>query len=156
MGQSNTVKAPLVFRVGVVLLGAVIVMISMMSSLYARYSTTATGEASARIANFDVQVTGDSADVAVDVSKATDNVYTITINNLSDVTVEYHLSASPIDGVSAAFDQTTGVLPFGADAVSRNLTFTVTDWDLLTKGMSGQSNSVVLDFTVSVYVEQVD
>jgi hypothetical protein len=154
MKQLN-IKTPLVFRLGVVLLCAMLITFSMVSGLYARYSSTVTGEASVQIAKFDVQITGD-ANVSVDVSQATDNVYTITIKNDSDVTVQYGLSVSAIPGVSATFDSVGDTLEFGGSEVSRKLTFAVTDWNLVTASMDGPAKSVEFDFTVTVNIEQVD
>ena len=155
MKQSN-IKIPLVFRLGVALLCVMLVTFSMVSGLYARYSSTATGEAGASVAKFDVQVTGDDG-VFVDVSQATDNVYTIKITNLSDVTVRYTLSVSDISGVSATFDGPNGgEMLSGAGPISRELTFTVTDWGLVTKEMTGNEGRVELGFIITVNIEQVD
>lgn len=154
MKQVN-IRTPLVFRLGVVLLCAMLITFSMMSGLYARYSTTVTGEASAQVAKFDVQVSGDDSGVSVDVSQATDNVYTITIKNDSEVTVQYGLSVSNIDGVSVTFDSNSDTLGFGQSVVC-NLTFTVTDWDLITKNMDDENKSISIPFTITVNIEQVD
>ena len=83
MRQSN-IKIPFVFNLGLVLMCLMLVTFSMVGGLYARYSTTATGEATAQIAKFDVQVTGDTTKVDVDVAQVTEGVYTITITNNSD------------------------------------------------------------------------
>ena len=55
MKKSNR-KAPLIFRVGLMLLCAMLVTTNMMGGLYARYSATATGSASARVAKFEMEV----------------------------------------------------------------------------------------------------
>ena len=154
MKQVN-IRTPLVFRLGVVLLCAMLITFSMMSGLYARYSTTVTGEASAQVAKFDVQVSGDDSGVSVAVSPTTDGLYTITIANESEVTVQYTLSVPSIAGINAAFDISSGTLKFG-ERVKRYLTFTVADWDLITKNMSGNNDSISFDFTVTVNIEQVD
>lgn len=51
MRQPNR-KAPLIFRVGLVLLCAMLITTNMMGGLYARYSTTVIGSATARVAKF--------------------------------------------------------------------------------------------------------
>jgi len=51
MKQQNR-KTPLVFRVSLVLLCALVVSLRLTGGLYARYSTTATGGDSARVAKF--------------------------------------------------------------------------------------------------------
>ena len=160
MRQLN-IKAPLVFRLGVVLFCAMLITFSMMGGLYARYSTTVTGEASAKVAKFDVKVTGDdgNTDIVVNVSSATDDgsSCTITITNKSEVTVQYTLSVSSIAGINAAFDSSSssGTLKFD-DEIECDLTFTVEKWDLITENMTGNNGSISFDFTVTVNIEQVD
>ena len=156
MKQSN-IKIPFVFNLGLVLMCLMLISFSMMGGLYARYSTTATGEATAQIAKFDVQVTGDTTDVDVDVAEEKEGVYTFTITNNSDVTVEYDLTmdyGQPVSGIVANFDHNEGNLLSGEN-VARKLTFTV-DLAEVTKGMSGPSDSISCHFTVTVNVEQVD
>ena len=155
MKQSN-IKIPFVFNLGLVLMCLMLISFSMMGGLYARYSTTATGEATAQIAKFDVQVTGDTTKVDVDVAQVTEGVYTITITNNSDVTVEYDLTMADEQpaGIVANFDPNEGNLRSGEN-VARTLTFTV-DLDEVTKDMSGPSDSKSYHFTVKVNVEQVD
>ena len=53
MTKSNR-KTPLVFRIGLALVCALLVSTYMMSGMYARYCTTASGDDSARIAKFSV------------------------------------------------------------------------------------------------------
>ena len=156
MKQSN-IKIPFVFNLGLVLMCLMLISFSMMGGLYARYSTTATGEATAQIAKFDVQVTGDTADVDVNVAQVKEGVYTFTITNNSDVTVEYGLTMTceqPVSGIVANFDRNEGKLLSGEN-VARTLTFTV-DLAEVTKDMSGPSDSKSYHFTVKVNVEQVD
>ena len=156
MRQSN-IKIPFLFNLGLVLMCLMLISFSMVGRLYARYSTTATGEATAQIAKFDVQVTGDPTDVDVDVAQETEGVYTFTITNNSDVTVEYDLTVDygqPVLGIDANFDRNEGNLLPGED-VARKLTFMV-DLAEVTKDMSGSSGSISYAFTVTVNVEQVD
>ena len=156
MKQSN-IKIPFVFNLGLVLMCLILISFSMMGGLYARYSTTATGEATAQIAKFDVQVTGDTTGVDVDVAEEKEGVYTFTITNNSDVTVEYDLTMAyeqPVSGIVANFDHNEGNLLSGEN-VARKLTFKV-DLAEVTKGMSGPSDSISCHFTVTVKVEQVD
>ena len=155
MKQSN-IKIPFVFNLGLVLMCLMLISFSMMGGLYARYSTTATGEATAQIAKFDVQVTGDPTGVDVNVAEVTKGVYTFTITNNSDVTVEYDLTRADEQpaGIVASFDQNEGTLLSGKD-VACKLTFTV-DLAEVTKDMSGSQDSISYNFTVTVNVEQVD
>lgn len=52
MKQLN-IKTPLVFRLSLVLLCTLLITTNMTSGLYARYTTTATGSDSARVARFE-------------------------------------------------------------------------------------------------------
>ena len=156
MRQSN-IKIPFLFNLGLVLMCLMLISFSMVGRLYARYSSTATGEATAQIAKFDVQVTGDPTNVDVDVAQETEGVYTITITNNSDVTVEYDLTVDygqPVSGIDANFDHNEGNLLPGEN-VDRKLTFMVY-LDEVTKDMSGSSDRISYAFTVTVNVEQVD
>ena len=56
MRKSNKVKIPFVFRLGLVLLCMMMFSTSMMGDLYARYSTTASGSATAQVAKIDCAI----------------------------------------------------------------------------------------------------
>lgn len=149
------IKTPFMLRIAVSLFCVVLITFSMVIGLYARYTTKVSDSSIAGAAKFDVQVTGDS-DVSADVSQATDDIYTVTISNNSEVEVQYTLSVTTIAGVSVTFDKKSGILLPGADDVSCNLTFEVTDWDQITADMEGAEDSVTFNFTITVNVEQVD
>lgn len=145
----------IVWRVAVI--GACLLMlcIHLLGGLYAKYASNNSGGDSARVAKFDVEVTGD-ADVAISTMELTDNVYAITILNNSEVDVEYKLNAvisSP--HVSGVFDPACGYLNPGEDTTV-NLTFSVTNWSGITQGMTGATDSIPIDFFVTVSVVQVD
>jgi hypothetical protein len=127
----------------------------MVSVLYARYTTKVSDSSLAGAAKFDIQVMGD-ADVSADVSQMIDDIYTVTISNNSEVAVEYTLSVTEIPGVSITFDSNSGILQPGAEDFPCNLTFDVTDWNLITADMEGAEGSVTLNFTITVKVEQVN
>ena len=74
-----------------VLLLLTMISIHITSGLYARYTTTASGSASARVAKFDVNASL-SEDVIVDCSaNETSGEYQITIENNSEVAIKYIL-----------------------------------------------------------------
>ena len=79
-------------------LAAVLLCLTMFSlhftgGLYAKYIVRDSGEDSARVAAFDVKVIGDSDDLVVELDNSgSDNVYEITVNNLSEVAVAYDIS----------------------------------------------------------------
>ena len=58
MRKSN-IKTPILFRVGVAMLCAVLFSSYMMSGLYARYSSNVTGSATAQVAKFSYKIFGD-------------------------------------------------------------------------------------------------
>ena len=96
MRQLNKEKTPIVFRVGVVLLCAMLITTSMMGGLYARYTTTVTGSATARVAKIDVAVTYDGLPgyTLKDVSFDTDVfavVETFTVENNGEVSYTYDI-----------------------------------------------------------------
>lgn len=79
-------KTPLIFRVGLILMCAMMISCYMMSGIYARYSTTATGNATARTAGFDCEV----------ISSYIDEKYAVQITNNSEVTVKYSVECSEL------------------------------------------------------------
>ena len=146
----------IVTRVALLLLCLVMVSAYFTGGLLARYSSTAQSSDTARVAKFDVNVTGTPQNVEINASVSSSGVYHITITNQSEVAVQYTLSVSDISAVHATFDQSSGTLAPGANSASHTLTFEVTDWDSITKDMSGAEGSVTFDFTITVDVQQID
>ena len=152
-------------RIALVLLCMVMISFHLMGSMYARYTTKGSGSDDARVAKFDVKVTGDSNAVRVDCAQSTDNVYTITIQNLSEVAVSYEIKVVTsvnggsklfdTDGVAVTVDQQNGSLAVDTQA-ERKLTFTVNDWSKITENMAGESGEVTLKFSVTIDIVQVD
>ena len=152
-------------RIALVLLCLVMISFHLMGSMYARYSTKASSSDDARVAKFDVKVTGDTQAVSVDCAVDTDNEYIITITNDSEVAVSYEINvvtsvndgskSFETDGVTVTVDQQNGSLAVGTQA-ERKLTFTVNDWSKITKNMTGESGEVTLKFSVTIHIVQVD
>lgn len=131
----------------------------MTSGLYARYTASATGSDSVRVAKF--EVTCDVERVA-----GTDT-YILTVQNNSEVTVKYsvqvtldpHLSAKldgvePVDGL---FENADWQLLPEAEPVEHTLALAVTNWNGLTTSDEPQATEPVsLSFSVNVIAEQVD
>ena len=128
--QNTSGRTPIVFAVGLVLLCLFVVSLNMTSGLYARYTTSVSGQASARIANFnptlviDGQVTELSTIVSVPFTP--NEHYVVTIENQSEVAVQYSVSITnktknlPIKDVTAQLSQPIGVgekqvIPLGID-----------------------------------------
>ena len=146
-------------RVAFVLLCMVIVSAYLMGGLLAKYHSTGSGGDQARVAKFEVNVTG-TVPVGGIVCKPVDNgdgTYTITIENQSEVAVSYDLSVT-LDGehkyIEPTFDQDEGELAPGATG-ERTLTFEV-DWNLFTANKTGSGASETLTFTVTADVTQID
>ena len=91
-GQKKISAGPLLLRIALVLLCMVAFSTSMLAGLYARYSTKADGEDSARVARFDVKAEGLSGDVTVNASQAdAAGTYQFTVKNDSEVAITYDL-----------------------------------------------------------------
>lgn len=146
-------------RMAFVLLCLVILTVYLMGSLLAKYHATGAGDDDARVAKFEVNLSGAmQQDKIVCTAMPSDNgTYVVTVENKSEVAVHYELKAN-INGESAGvtcnFDQAKGNLAPGATGTS-NLTFTV-DWDAFTKDKTGSSASEILTFTVTADVTQID
>ena len=150
----------IMMRAAGVLLCLVLFSVHLMGGLYARYTSGGFAEDEARVAKFDVNVEGASSAVAVTCTQSKNDsmTYTITIENQTEVAVEYALSGavtSGTPGVSLAFDAVTGTLAPGADPVTRTMTLTV-NWAQFTADKNGASASAAANFAVTVHVEQVD
>ena len=133
------------------------------SGLYAKYTSTATGSDSARVAKFEVVTTGEEGDnvVVFTSGEATDDVYKFTIQNNSEVAVKYSLTLAPTNPLpdyisSTSFNPVSGNLAVGSDPVECQLAFNV-DWAKFTEDAS---NTAALEktfkFTIKVHVEQID
>ena len=99
MRQSN-IKTPLVFRVGIVLMYAMMLSCYLMSGLYARYTTTVTGSASARVAKISYKLTTPSSKSThqLDMNVLPDNCNivavdeTFTLENDGEVAYNYTIN----------------------------------------------------------------
>ena len=141
-------------RVSLVLACLMMLSVHMMGGLFAKYSSSATGSDSARVAKFDIQLIGPEASAIAISDTGTENgVYQFTLKNDSEVAVSYELSVAAAEKpseVTATFSHQTGELAPGAQQ-QITLTFTV-DWSQITGTAYAQS----FDFTVTAHVEQLD
>lgn len=156
----------IMMRIAAVLMCLVLLSLHLMSGLYAKYSSSGNSDDSARVAKFQVNVTGTPNAVSID-SKANNNgTYTITVTNESEVAVSYEiLPVTPtsknsgynydLGAITASFDSNSGTLAPGATSAAHTLTFTV-DWAKFTQNVSGKDVTANLSFTVTVHVDQVD
>lgn len=172
----------LMIRIALILLCLVMISVHMMSGMYARYTTKGSGGDDARVAKFDVVVTGVPADSIVVYSETAGDVYSIRVENRSEVAVSYDISVkfeTSWKGVSAALDtvagdhkentttfKNAGTLPVysGADNYKEHTLsilvdwtqWTDADWEAFTKEAAGNTAMDTVAFTVTINVEQVD
>lgn len=95
MKQLN-IKTPLVFSIVVTLLSALLITSHMVSGLYAKYSTTASGSSSARVAKISYHIYGQSSNHSVANTSTNEGAVfaveeSFTITNDGDVAFDYVL-----------------------------------------------------------------
>lgn len=156
-----------------VLLFLTMVSIHMTSGLYARYTSTSTASDSARVAKFDVDANKqDDVTVICDID-GDNGDYVITVNNKSEVAIKYNIDLvfdkALFAGVELKIGETKGVVlddktvkfsDVGLLAPGGNMdhtvTFHVTNWETITKDMTGIKGTTELSFTARVHAVQVD
>lgn len=173
----------LMIRVALILLCLVMISIHLMGGMYAKYTTKGSGGDDARVAKFDVIITGVPSDaIEVAYSATSDDAYSIKVENKSEVAVRYDISVkfeTSWKGVSAALDtvagdhkedtttfKNVGTLPVysGADNYNEHtLSILVdwtqwsdADWEAFTKEAAGNTAMDTVAFTVTINVVQVD
>lgn len=177
MKKTNT-RTPVVFSVGCVLLCLTLLSSNLTSGLYARYSTTASGSDSARVAKFDVRNTVSSASTNIqlnfyDPSHFTDTVL-FTVTSSSEVAVRYSVTVTMPDdelnynwlevklGDSESsqtadntftFSKVGEFTPGATGEQSHILSFTIKD---SYKGKPGSLKDMRSCVTITVHAEQID
>lgn len=128
MKQSN-IKTPLVFRIGVALLCAMLITSHMMGGLYARYHSSGTGSATANVAKFSVSCSSSDSNTTktLEIGSEETVTYPFTVTNTSDVTIRYTIVIENLpQGVNVGGNSGTFTLKYGASQ-SHTLTFQATD-----------------------------
>ena len=159
-GKSGSLQ-PFIARTAMILLCLVLASSCLMGGLLAKYSTLGSGSDEARVAKFEVFVNGvQKKDIQCTSTQKSDGIYTISVSNASEVSVSYTLSVSmsgdAADGIVAAFDSDEGTLAPNATSTDHTLTFSVSDWSMITDHVTGSTATVSLPFTVIVNIEQID
>ena len=87
-----------ILRIAALLLCMVVISFCGVSNLYARYTTSASGEASARVAQFKVTETGtmSSAFTIPNMAPGDTKTYEIQVTNQSEVAVRYTITAKTL------------------------------------------------------------
>ena len=158
-------------RIAFLLLILLLVSVYFVGGLLARYNATGSGEDDARVAKFDVQITGDAKDTVIAASVDPDTgLYEIKVENDSEVAVHYEISVSitptgglfPASAISCTvkhgdLESDSGDLPAGPDATAiHTVIFSVNDWNAITQTMSGNQGEVSFAVTATVHVTQID
>ncbi len=98
MRDKSRAKVNITLRIAAVMLVLVLISASMISGMYARFTTTAYGEDSARVAKWDVDVTNTSTTMNFNESGtqivAEKRDYTFTVTNNSEVSMEFFVKVS--------------------------------------------------------------
>lgn len=148
----------MMMRIAMVCLCLVLLSFHLMGGLLAKYTSSGNDDDSARVAKFHLVVDGDPD--AVTVTAGTSNnsdTYTITVNNDSEVAVEYTITVKcDQTGVGYTLDKNAGSLAPGEDPATHELYFTVTDWSVFAGNTAESKIEASFDFTVTVHAEQVD
>lgn len=145
-----------------------LISMHMTSGLFARYTATATGTDSARVAKFDVR-----GEVAAVVD--TEGKLILSVTNHSEVAVKYSIEVElpeslsiAVDGGDAksvaegedsvAFTNESWILgPNAENAKEHTLQFAVVNWvDFTDPTTPAEIEQVKLDFKVRVHAEQID
>lgn len=156
-----------------VLLCLTLISVHLTSGLYAKYTATATGSGSARVAKFEVDCTVEQA--TDEDGNAIEGQFTLTVENHSEVAIKYSVnvnytapmsvsidngeSKSPETGESSVtFTDEAWILAPGETTSSHSLQFAVTNWVGLTDPNEdrGKTEEVPFAFNISVTAEQVD
>lgn len=143
-------KSPILLYIGLFLVAAVLISAYMVSGLYARYTTTAEGSDSARVARFDVSNNIDDS-LAADIKlnffdpEALSDQFKFTVESKSEVSLIYDVVVTLPDGSYEWLDVTLD----GKDVHSiTNNVFTfenVSGFDVATN----QSKVHELEFSIS-------
>ena len=140
-----------------------LVSVSLMSGLYARYISTGSGDDTARVAKFDVATTVPNVNAKFVNKGAQDNIYTIEIDNDSEIAVRCDLVLvfdSALEYINITVD---GKAPSEISLDKKTFTFkdcrlvfTVTDWNAVTSEADGASVTYTFGFDGTLYCTQID
>ena len=128
MKQQNR-KTPLVFRLGIVLLCAMLCSCYLMGGLYARYTSSVAGSSTAKVAVFGVSCSSADANTSktLEIGSADTVTYVFTVENTSEVTIQYTIEVTNLPaGVTVTGNSNTFSLGIG-ESQEHTLTFTATD-----------------------------
>lgn len=174
MKQQNS-KTPLVFRLGLILLCAMLCSCYLIGGLFARYTTSVTASSTARVAYAVADATGEtiSTDNLIDASQADAFEYRVTVTNTKDdraaeVTLKYaihillpenfpNMNITVSDATKDDINSTATKLIFWADAYLPAGIATVKE-HIVTLQSTSTTVGVYPELTINmkVIVEQID
>ena len=157
-----------------VLLLLTMISVHLTSGLYARYTTTATGSDSARVAKFDVVTALTQAKDGE--GKDIEGQFTLMVTNNSEVAVKYQVAVTLHDHLDVTIEgaergtptvaDNKKTIPFsnerwtlapGAMFQTHTLRFEVSDWSGITSEEKYDAEeTVTFQFDVAVTAEQID
>ena len=159
----NKMKMNIPMFAALILLLLTMITTHMTSGLYARYTASASGSATARVARFDV---------GCNVADNGDGTYKLTVTNDSEVSVSYTVTVEMNEHLAVTLDGRRKTLASGENAVifqddgwqlkpgaeaELTMAFEVADWnDLTDPDTANVEETVNLAFKVMVTAQQVD
>ena len=151
-----------------------LISVSLMSGLYARYISNGEGDDTARVAKFDVATTVPNVDAQFINNTASGNVKTLSVTNNSEVAVRCDLVLTfevplpdyisiTVGGTTVTGNNTDNVITFenvfslapNGDDADTTLTFSM-NLDKLTDNATGESVSADLTFNGTLKCVQID
>lgn len=156
------------------LLCFVLISTYMMSGLYARYTSSGSGDDTARVAKFDVSYAWEG-EVDIKVQNSLEGSYTFSVTNNSEVAVRYSLylnfdTAFPeyltvkVDDTDGTFSadrktvtfENVGDIAVAASGKTHVLKFTVSNVNDFTSAADGKSYSQSFEFDAILDCVQID
>ena len=157
MKKSNT-NMPIAFYAGLLVVFLTFFSVHMSSGLYARYTTQASGEDSARVAKFDLSASQISEEsLLVELGPGETKSYTFEFTNSGETTLRYKIIlTNTTQNLPLVLNGATGIVPMGETV--ENVTCTIA-WPMNTETgnpTNPQYAGMVDVVKVNVIVEQVD
>ncbi len=150
--QSKTHFSSLIMRIAATLGCLTIISAYLLSGMYARYTTSSSGNDSARVAKWDVAVKNFAVSSIRLSENAPDGTYTFTVDNQSEVSVRcivrVKFPSAPIAGITL----TLGTQTLNTDGTKTEFIFT----DAPIKLGYAQSQSVILTVAAENFNNAID
>ena len=174
-GRSSVNLGSILIRIAAVMFVLIMITTHMLGGMFARYVSNGQGADAARVAGFDVKVTGPVENVECNITALEPGKISLSVKNDSEVAVSYSfrivINEQAGCGVRVTLDDdknleflpkerseltfsSVGYLGVNAAEVSHTLAFTVMDWTAITKNVDNKE-SVTLEQSFEIYVDVV-